>query len=305
MNSSRNGHATYEWESPLQEWEQHETPESNEWEQPESNEWESQESLYSHPEAQGEWETHASAYANEWEVNEWESPESQYSNPEWEDEGELFFKKAFSAIKKVAAPLAKKLAPIAARTLVGMIPGVGAVAGPLAGKLVGALVREGEMEAINAEAQFFGTNEMEAEIGNTEAAHEAALMEVLSAEAAVAPGRAQTAALAGATVPMAMRTMQAGSIRMLLPTLVRANARLVQFLTSRGPAGQRLLPLSATIMRRTVASLRVARTRGVQLTPALAVKIMAGHVQRVMGLQAAQVLTRNAAVRRATVGPAR
>jgi hypothetical protein len=260
-----------------------------------ATEWEAQEAQYSNPEAL-EWES------------EWESHESQYSNPEaleWEDEGELFFKKAFSAIKKVAGPLAKKLAPIAARTLVGMIPGVGAVAGPLAGKLVGALVREGEMEATEAEAHFFGTNEMQAEVGSGEAAHEAALMEVMAAEAARAPSAAQAAALTGAAVPLAMRSMRAGSLRAMMPILVRAQAQLVQFLHRQGRGGQAILPATATIMRRTIASLRAARQRQVQITPELALRVMAGHSQRVLGTQAAQVLMRNAAVRRATTGPAR
>ena len=301
-NPEASGEWEDEWESPESHESHYSNPESeDEWESTEaSGEWETHESNYSNP----EWESHETAYANEWE-GEWETHESNYSNPEWEDEGEFFFKKAFRALKKVALPLAKRLAPFAARALVGMIPGVGAVAGPLAGKLVGALVREGEMEAMQAEASFFGSNEMEAEIGTSAEAHEAALMEVLASEASHAESVAEAAALAGAAVPMAMRTMRAGTVRSVFPTLVRANTRLVRFLHSRGPNGQQLLPMTATIMRRTVASLRAARRRGVDLTPALAVRVMAGHVQRVMGVQAAQVLTRNAAVRRAAAGPAR
>jgi hypothetical protein len=113
---------------------------------------------YSNPEMEDEWETHeASHYSNhysnpemedEWETHEASHYSNPYSNPELEDEGEYFFKKAFRGLKSIARvampvlkPLAKRLAPIAAKALVGMIPGVGAVAAPLAGKLVSTLLR--------------------------------------------------------------------------------------------------------------------------------------------------------------------
>ena len=126
--------------------------------------------------------------------NPYSNPEdysNPYSNPEfeWEDEGEYFFKSAFKFIKRAAkfvAPLAKRLAPFAAKALVSMIPGVGALAAPLVGQLTSQLLKEGAMEAAEMEAEFFGTNETEAEIGNTEHAHEAALTELLAAEAASA-----------------------------------------------------------------------------------------------------------------------
>ena len=98
------------------------------------------------------------------EVGEWEYEASPYSNPELEYEEELeadlFFKRFRRAIGRVArsvAPIARRLAPGAARALVSMIPGVGMIAGPLAGKLVGSLVREAEMEVAEMEQHFLTT----------------------------------------------------------------------------------------------------------------------------------------------------
>src|SRR6266566_2107409 len=85
---------------------------------------------------------------------------NHYTNPEMEYEADLFFKRIGRAIKrvsKVVAPLARKLAPFAAKALVGMIPGVGAIAAPLAGKLVSSLVQEAEMEVAGIENQFTNT----------------------------------------------------------------------------------------------------------------------------------------------------
>jgi hypothetical protein len=63
-----------------------------------------------------------------------------------EQEADPFFGSAFRRLKRFAkGPLGaalKRLAPVAARFVVGAIPGVGAVAGPLAGKLVASLTRE-------------------------------------------------------------------------------------------------------------------------------------------------------------------
>jgi hypothetical protein len=66
------------------------------------------------------------------------------------------FKKlgGFKGLLSRAAPILKKLAPIAARFVAGAIPGLGAIAGPLAANLVGRLTQEQqqELEAVLAEA---------------------------------------------------------------------------------------------------------------------------------------------------------
>ena len=268
---------------------------------PEALEWELPEHSYSNPEAhewEGEWETHEAHYSN---------PEAHYSNPEaleWEDEGELFFKKAFSALKKVAGPLAKKLAPIAARTLVGMIPGVGAVAGPLAGKLVGALVREGEAEAAALEAHLLSP-EAVLESGSA-AAHEAALAELLAAEAAEAGSLPEAEAVIAASLPLTITIMGGRrALRHVTPTLTQANARLVQVLGSQGPGGRQLLRVVPEINRLGVGILRAQARHGQPITGSSAVRAMAVATQRVLSnpQRVQKVIGRNAAIRR-RVAPA-
>jgi len=279
------------------------------------SEWEMEgASHYPNSEFEDEWETPVTAhYPNSEFEDEWEMQEVTYPEiaNEWEDEGEYFFKRALKGIKKVAkvvAPLAKRLAPIAAKALVGAIPGAGPMAGPLAGKLVSSLLREGEMEAIEMEAQFFGTNEAEAEVGNTQAAYEAALTEVLAAEASHSQNESEAAALMGTALPSAVKSMGGRqALRPIMPVLVRANARLVRLLHQRGPAGRQLLRLVPTIMRRTTASLHAAQRAGRPINGAIAKRIMAAHAARVLGN--AKILTsamiRNAIIRQRTVAPGR
>ena len=91
---------------------------------------------------------------------------------ELEFEADPFFGKAFRRLRSVAgglikraAPLLKRLAPMAAKIVAGAIPGVGVVAGPLAGKLATVLTQEQqhELESVLHEAslplpQFQGGN---------------------------------------------------------------------------------------------------------------------------------------------------
>lgn len=287
------------------------------------DEWETPETAhYTNPEFEDEWETpevsqYSNSYSNPEFEGEWEMQEAaHYSNPEmameWEDEGEYFFKSALRGIKKVAKaaiPLAKRFAPSVAKALLGAaIPGAGAVAGPLAGKLVGALLQEGEMEAAQMEAQFFGTNEAEAEVSNTEAAYEAALTEVLAAEASHTQNEAEAEALMGAALPSAVKSMGGRrALRSIMPVLVHANARLVRLLHRRGSTGRQLLRLVPTIMRRTVASLRAAQRAGRPINGALATQVMAAQAARVLGnskiLTSAMIC--NAIIRQRTVAPGR
>jgi hypothetical protein len=221
-------------------------------------------------------------------------------------EGEYFFRGALGHLARAAAPLAKRLAPVAARTLVGMIPGVSADAGPLAGQLVSALLREGAQEAQHAEAAFFGANAAEAEVGQTEAAHEAALMEVLAAEASHSESESEAVALVGAALPVGLRALGTSrSLRHVAPTLVRANARLVRLLHRHGPDGRRLLRLLPTVVRWTLFSLRAALRAGRPVTPALALRLMAGHAARILGapMLIRRIIIRNAVLRQRTVAP--
>lgn len=164
---------------------------------------------------------------------------------------------------------------------------------------------EGESEAAHMEAQLFGANEMEGELASHEAAHEAALTEVLAAEATHTETESEAEALLGTALPITIRIMGGGAgLRRVTPTLVQANARLVRSIRNSGPAGPQLLRVVPAIQRRTVASLRAAQRAGRPLTPGLASAVMAGQAARVLATPriCGPVLVRNAAIRRATVG---
>jgi hypothetical protein len=271
----------------------------NEWETPEATHYSNP---YSNPEMESEWETHeAMPYSN------------PYSNPEWEDEGEYFFKKAFrsigrgiKAVAKAAAPLAKRFAPILAGKLASLIPGVGLIAGPLAAKLTSALVQEGEMESVQMEAEFFGTNEAEAEVSHTETAHEAALTEFLAAQAAEATTEAEAEAALGASLPITITIMGGRrALRRVMPILNQANSQLVKNLAQQGPVGRQLLRTVPAIQRQTVATLKAAARSGRPINGPLAVRAMVAATRRVLGnpQRVQRTMVRNAVLRQRTAPP--
>jgi hypothetical protein len=260
---------------------------------------------YSNPEFENEWETshEASHYSN--------SYSNPYSNPE--DEGEYFFKKAFrsigrglKAVVKAAAPLAKRFAPILAGKLATMIPGIGVVAGPLAAKLTSQLLKEGEMEAMQMEAEFFGTNESEAEVANHETAHEAALTEFLAAQAAEASTEAEAEAAIAATLPITISIMGGRrALRPVMPVMAQATGRMTKLLRQEGPAGQQLLRTVPTIQRQAIATLKAAARSGQPINSATAVKALASATNRVLGnpQRVQRAIVRNAVLRQRTAPP--
>jgi hypothetical protein len=276
---------------------------------------------YSNPEFEDEWEANPTAYSNpysnpefedEWEANP-TAYSNPYSNPEFEDEGEFFFKKAFrsigrglKAVVKAAAPLAKRFAPILAGKLATMIPGIGVVAGPLAAKLTSHLLKEGEMEAMQMEAEFFGTNEAEAEVANHEMAHEAALTEFLAAQAAEASTEAESEAAIAATLPITIRIMGGQrALRSVTPVMAQATGRMTQLLRQQGPAGKQLLRTVPTIQRQAIATLKAAARSGQPINSATAVKALASATNRVLGTpqRVQSAIVRNAVLRQRTAPP--
>ena len=284
-----------------------------EFESPEAHEFESHEAHYSSPEASGysnpefefEFESHEQGYSN---------PEHHYSNPEfemeYEYEGEYFFgalKKIAKRVGSVVAPLAKKFAPGLARTLVGMIPGVGGLLAPVAGQLVGQLVREAEAEAEAMEATFFGSGEGEFELANTESAHEAALAEVLAAQAAEAGNEAEAEALINTALPVVISITVGGrrATRRVMPVLAQMTRRIVRAIRTAGPDSRQLLRVMPQIQQRTAIALRNAQRQGVKVTGPLAARTMATVAQRVLSNTpaVARAVQRNIQVRN-TVAPA-
>jgi hypothetical protein len=164
----------------------------------------------------------------------------------------------------------------------------------------------GEREAAEMEASFFGTNEFEGELAGHELAHEAALTEVMAAEAAHTEDEAEAMALLGSTLPITIRIMGGRrALRRVMPTLVQSNARVISTLHRSGASGRQLLRVVPTIQRRTVASLRAIVRSGRLITPGLVAQIMAGHAARVLGTPqlVGRALVRNTAIRQGTVAP--
>jgi hypothetical protein len=267
--------------------------EVHEWEMPELAHEASHES-----EDEMEWELPEMAPAHvfaatEYE-DEWESPETHEMFPP------RFARRPLMRRVRRLLPLARAAMPGVVRIIIG-IP-----AGSLLRQL-GPVVREGEYEATAFEAQLFGTNEAEGEVAGHESAHEAALTEVLAAEAAHTEQVGEAEALLGAALPITIRIMGGGrGVRRITPTLMRANTRLVSSLHRGGAARRQLVRLVPTIHRRTIASLRAAQRAGRPLTPQLAARVMAAQSARVLGSPAisGRALVRNAAIRQSTVAPA-
>jgi hypothetical protein len=237
--------------------------------------------------------------------HEWELEEaSHYSQSEmaleWESQNEYFFNRTLPSIQKVAkasAPIAKQLAAIAAKTLIGKS------SHSVPSNLLKSWLQKGERSAMAMEAQFFGSNEAEAEVSNGEVAYEAALAEVLAAEASHSGSESEAETFLGAVVPSIVNNMSGrGVLRSIMPTLVQANARLVRLLHQQGSAGRRLLRLVPSIMRRTIASLLAAHQTGGAINSNLVLRLMADHASQV--LSNSQLVTsgiiRNAVIQKRT-----
>lgn len=231
---------------------------------------------------------------------------------------------------KYGLPLAKKLMPHAGkaarqvlRSLLGgrrrrrptssgfpPLPGTAGIGGlspqavaQLLRRLSGALA-EGEQVAVEAEAVYFGETVAEGELGAGTAAHEAALTEVLAAEAAHAELTGEAESLCAATIPMVISIVPAGGLcRPYVPALIAANRGLVQGLRSSGPAGRQMLRVTPAVYRRTVATLARGVQSGRPLPVDLVPVVVAGHARRMLGNRSAlaSAVARNVAVRRATV----
>jgi hypothetical protein len=169
------------------------------------------------------------------------------------------------------------------------------------------MLAQGESEASALEAQLFGANEFEGELAAHETAHEAALTEVLAAEAAHTSSEAEAEALLGTALPVTIRIMGATRVlRPVMPTLVRANAQLVRSLHNQGTAGRQLLRTVPAIQRRSIGSLKAIRRAGRQVTPTDVARVTAAQAARVLGSSGlcGRTLVRNTNIRQNTVAPA-
>jgi hypothetical protein len=192
------------------------------------------------------------------------------------------------------------MAPRIFRSLAGMIPGVG----PIASQVLGSVMGEAEAEVQHMEANLFGAGE--AELPAHEMAQEAALTEMLAAEAASASTEAEAASVIAATLPITIRIMGGRrALRPALPAMAQANGRLVRTLRRQGPQGRQLLRTVPAIQRQAVATLRAANRRGQPVTGPMAVGALAAASRRLLSnpRRVTIVINRNAAIRR-RVAPA-
>jgi hypothetical protein len=294
------GYETNEWEAPSGEWET-----SHEWETGlESQEWEA---------PSGEWET-----SHEWETGlesqEWEAPSGEWeTSHEWEGgyetnewEADPFIGKAFKRLKRGLGSLAGKLAPFAVRALGSMIPGVGAIAGPVLGQIAQKVLREGESAANEVETEAFGGSHGEAEIGNSEVSHEAALAELLASDAAEATSEAEAMSAISATLPLTISIMRGGAVvRPVVPVLTQATARLARSLRTRHPQGRQLIRVVPSIERRAIGTIIAAARSGQPVTAPLAVRSFAQATRSVLGNpgRVESAVNRNVVLRRRTAPP--
>ena len=177
----------------------------------------------------------------------------------------------------------------------GMIPGVG----PIVSQVLGSVMREAEAEVQHLEANLFGAGE--GEVPAHETAQEAALTEMLAAEAASAMTEAEAASVIAATLPITIRIMGGRrALRPVLPAMTQANSRLVRSLRRQGPQGRQLLRAVPAIQRQAIATLRAAGRRGQPVTGPMAVGALAAASRRVLSnpRRVSIVIGRNAAIRR-------
>src|SRR5438876_3554392 len=262
-----------------------------EWESPEGHPYSNP---YSNPEMEEEWESpeghpYSNPYSNPEMEEEWESPEGHpysnpYSNPEFEDEAGLLMP-LITRMAKAALPQAKRIAMGVGSNLLSQLGQGQAGSQPAHSHRsrqiaalfhrLGRLFAQAESETATQEAHLFGTNEYETEVAAHEIAQEAALTEVMAAEASHTESESEAQALLGAALPISMRVMGGRiGIRRLTPALLRVNAQLVLNLHRQGAPGRQLLRVMPSVQRRTVSTLGAMQRSGQPVTPAVAANVM-------------------------------
>jgi hypothetical protein len=259
------------------------------------NPWESPDP-YFNPEFESEWEIQEaghSVYSARVEETEWEAP--------------FLFQQVLHNIRNIAqatAPIAKQIGAIAAKTLMQATSGHGKQINPRTNRFLKTLLWEGEKSAAYLEAEWFGYSAIEMEILHSPTAYDAALSEVLAAEASHAHSEREATAFVGAVLPMTICTIGGQPMVLpVMPALLSRTVRLGLLLFHRGPAGRRLLRLLPSILRRTLISLHTARHLGHPLSSPLVGQVMASHTARIFGNPrlVSQLITRNAVIRQRTV----
>jgi hypothetical protein len=223
---------------------------------------------------------------------------------------EFFYQQTLPTINQTArqvVPIARHLAPIAFRALLEAVPEAKASFNPLTAQLLHPLIERGDRKTRQREAEFFLLQGAEVEVADTEVARAAALTEIWATRASQAHSESEAATLIGKALSLSVGAIgDRRSLRPVLPLLLVATIRLVRFLHRYSPASRLLLRLVPTILRRTVASLLVARQWGCPMTSALVGCLMTFQTKRVLGNDSlvTQSIIRNAAIRASTFAAA-
>lgn len=262
-------------------------------------------------------------YANEWErfrttydsrtildrgiEADWETQEASHyldSKMAGARESERSSRQTLQGIRQVArvtASVAQRLVPIVSRILLKTAARP-RFSEPMVHRLVQVLLQTGDLETEYLEAAFFGINAAEAEVDDSEAAYEAALTEVLAAEASHSHNPSEASAFIGTIVGIIVQSLGGRRhLHTLIPVLIAETADLVQLLHCQ--RATRLFRLIPMILRRTIVSLRSAPRLGCRITPSLVRRIFAAHAVRVFDdpRLVRFALIRNAVIRQRSV----
>jgi hypothetical protein len=317
-NPYSNPEMEYEWEEEMHETSHYSNP-------------------YSNPEMEYEWETHESTHYSNPESDRFlgglmqaassllGEEEVPGNSTEWEADpfiGKAFrrLKRGIGGIVKTALPVARMLAPLASKAISSLMPVAGkmlggmnpmSMLGQMGGQMspqalmgmLSKMAESAEQEVAEMENEFFtafSNPEGVPETGQHEITHEAALTEMMAAEAVAAESEAEAEAVLAAALPITITIMGARRpLRRVVPVMTQANGRLVRALHRQGPAGQQLLRTVPGIQRRAVAILRTAARQGQPITAPLAVQAMSTAAGRVLNNSrlVRRALRRNAALR--------
>ncbi|MDP5104203.1 MAG: hypothetical protein NWP98_09790 [Erythrobacter sp.] len=194
-------------------------------------------------------------------------------------EGDPFFGKIWSGIKKVAkaaAPLAKRFAPQIGTLIGGALGGpAGAAIGSKLGGVVKSLEGEGESESESEmEAQYEGDNMDEA------------IAEAMAT--AGSKGDPSTAQAMGSALTATIASRAPAQVRQMLPVLSKAGGDVARALArSNDPRARILIRALPTIQKRTIATLTAKCRAGKPVTPRTATRVMTKHAMRTLNSQPA------------------
>src|SRR5262249_43187520 len=207
---------------------------------------------------------------------------------EGEYEGEEFLRRIGALVRRL--PL-RRVGLAAARSALGSLGQIGGAIGGAPGSqgaALGANIGSALGNYLSgrlpqSEFEFEGESEWEFEVNPLRRVYPDALMEHLGHAATESESEAEAEAFLGALIPLAARLVPrvAPAIMRAAPRLIRGVTRVARTLR-RSPATRPLVRTIPTIVRRTAASIARQTAAGRPVTPAAAVRTLAGQTARVL-----------------------